>query len=146
VEAPPEAESAEFTLDETSVETVPVAPLSAMARDALDRAMGGILVRAVARALTKYLATEAAQDQGGEGVGLLVNLLGLALESAETRSWRTLPYEIRVATIEVGHGTHVGVLRTQGKEKETETVDEVRFDHLEVPAGGIVFARYRSSS
>jgi hypothetical protein len=115
-----------------------------MSRDALDRAMGGILLRAIARGLTKYLATEAAQDKGGEGAGLLVNLLGLALESAETRSWRTLPYEIRMTTVEVRHGTHVGVLRTQGK--ENAIVDEVRFDRLVIPTGGIAFARYRSSS
>jgi len=143
VEAPPQAVDASFGLGSVLVEPQVVAPLSAMAGDALDRAMGGIVVRAVARALTKYLAKEAAEDEIGEGAGILINLLGLAFESAETRSWRSLPHEIRLAVVPVRAGAVTGTLRMIGR--GGEGLEDVRFENIPVAPGRIVFLRHRSA-
>ena len=119
-----------------------VAPLSAMAAHALDSAMGGIAVRAVSRALVKYLAKQAVDKNIGEGAGFLVNLLGVALEQADTRSWRSLPYEIDLASREVPPGSYdvrLNVTGPGGRVVETQVYSQVR-----VNPGGITFIRHRS--
>ena len=45
-------------------------------------------------------------NQSGAIVGLLGNILSLATEQADTRSWRTLPGAIRMARIAVPPGRY----------------------------------------
>lgn len=142
VERPPEAARAEFRLGPISQDTGTVEALSARAAAALDDAMGGILVRAVSRALAKYLAKRTADKEIGEGAGLLVNLFGAATEMADTRSWRSLPYEIQVAALTVPPGEYQGnlVLRGPGG----QVLNRQAFPEIRVPEAGVAFVRYRS--
>lgn len=143
VEIPPAGRRSEFTLGATAKGSAqPVENLSAMARTALDDAMPGILARTIARALTKYLAQETAEKEIGKGAGLLVNLLGAAMESADTRAWRALPHEIQIAVVEAPPGTYEGrlvVFDAAGAAR-----DEVRYPELTVEPGGIRFVRHRT--
>ena len=50
-----------------------------------------ILLRTIARGITKYLAFRTMKKKQGEVAGLLVNVFNIATESADTRSWLTLP-------------------------------------------------------
>jgi uncharacterized protein len=143
VDRAPAAARAEFVLGETSRPTEDLAPLAAMAGAALDQAMGEILIRAIGRGLVKYLATKRADKEGGEGAGLLINLLGVGLERADTRSWRSLPHDIQVAAVPAEPGTYGAVLRVldpQGK-----VLDERRYPEVRVPPSGIAFVRHRST-
>ena len=142
VERPPEARRAEFRLGPVTQDTETAEPLSARAAASLDDAMGGILVRAVSRALVKYLAKQTADKEIGEGAGLLVNLIGAATEAADTRSWRSLPYEIQVAAFSVPPGEYHGdlVLFDSGG----RTLNQQEFPDVRVPEAGVAFVRYRS--
>ena len=141
-ERPPAAGAATFTLGPRSEPTRVTAAISAQAAASLEEAMGGILLRAVGRALTKYLAKEAADKNIGEGAGLLINLLGAVVEGADTRSWRSLPYEIQTAAFEVPAGRYQGRLNLPGP-GGTVLAEQV-FPDIRVPAGRIAFVRYRS--
>jgi hypothetical protein len=142
VAAPPAAGRAEVAFTSMRCETYPVAGLSAMAAQALDSAMGGILVRAVSRGLVKYLATKKASE-AGEGAGLLVNLVGMFLENADTRAWRSLPFEIQVASVKVPPGGYDGRLTVYGR--NGEILQERDITGVQVPAAGIAFIRHRST-
>jgi len=143
VDRPPVARTATFRLgpdEETS--TRDAARLSAMAAGALDETMGGIVVRAVARGVVKYLAKRAADKNIGEGAGLLVNLLGVALENADTRSWRSLPNEIQVASLAVEPGTYQGRLEVYNA--AGRPLGQADYPDIVVPRNGIAFVRHRS--
>ena len=143
VDVPPRAQKAEVIAGASRVEPQTLAPLSLMAEDALDRAMGGIMLRAIARGLTKYLATKAADKELGEDAGQVVNLLGLALESSDTRSWRSLPHEIRLAALPIEPGAGSTRLRVMGP--GGDLLEEASRDGLHLEPGGLVFLRHRTS-
>ncbi len=140
-ERPPVGARADFTLGSVESRTRVAAPLAAMAGDAFDDAMGGILLRAVTRALVKFLASEAAEDKS-EVAGILVNLLGAATESADTRSWRSLPHEIQVASLDVEPGGYAGTLTVRGS--DGRELSRQTFPDIRVPKGGVAFVRFRS--
>ncbi|NNF05283.1 MAG: hypothetical protein HKN21_00850, partial [Candidatus Eisenbacteria bacterium] len=106
-------------------------------------ASGSVLVRSIARALTKYFAKEAADDKIGKGAGFLVNILGAATETADLRSWRSLPGGIQIAALELPPGTYETTLKINGH----ETVGSVTADFgpVEVGAEQIAFLRFRST-
>lgn len=138
---PPLGVRADFALGPVELRTQVAAPLAAMAGAAFNDAMGGILVRAVARAIVKYLASEAAEDKS-EVAGFLVNLLGAATESADTRSWRSLPHEIQVASLDVEPGGYQGTLTVRGVDGQTLARQD--FPDIRVPKGGVALVRFRS--
>jgi hypothetical protein len=142
VAALPAADRAEAVFSAARGATVPAAALSAMAARARDSAMGGILVRAISRGLVKYLAAKKADDIG-EGAGLLVNLVGVLLENADTRSWRSLPYEIQVADIAVSPGRYDGTVTIWGRQGQVLETREI--SGVQVPPGGIALVRHRST-
>lgn len=91
---------------------------TALAERSLSDRLPGITTKALARAAVKFAAAEAAtrgsQHAVNKGdaqwVGLLVGVLahGLAVasESADTRSWRTLPDEIQISRLWVPPGEY----------------------------------------
>jgi hypothetical protein len=138
---PPIGVRAEFALGPAQSRTQVAAPLAAMAETAFDDAKGGILLRAVARALVKFLASEAAEDKS-EVAGILVNLLGAATESADTRSWRSLPHDIQVASLAVEPGGYAGTITVRGR--DGQLLSEQTFPDIRVPEGGVALVRFRS--
>jgi hypothetical protein len=55
--------------------------------------------------LTKYIAFKTAEEKKGEAAGFLVNLFNVATESADTRSWLTLPNNIQMSRLPLPAGT-----------------------------------------
>lgn len=93
-----------------------------VARRNLDDRIGWVTTKALARTALKTVivdqTAEAVADEHGDWAGLLVGLLGSAIniasESADLRSWLTLPREIQVLRITVEPGPHMLRLELTG--------------------------------
>ncbi len=100
-----------------------------------------ILRRTVARALAKWLAKEAAEEES-EVLGALINLFGVGTEAADTRSWLSLPRTIWMARIQMPPGTQevaLEFINAQGG-----VVDRHEFTGVQVSGGHPVFLSWRS--
>ena len=64
-----------------------------------------VLFKTFLRALAKYAVTRAAEKED-PAAGLLVNLLGVVTERADTRCWSTLPDGLRMARLPLPPGRH----------------------------------------
>jgi hypothetical protein len=120
--------------------SVCVEDLDAQARRAYQEKQPTVVLRAIARALAKYIASETA-SQKDTGLGTLVNLLGVVTETADTRSWTTLPRTIELARLDLDPGKYkidVDVVGPRG----TLLVHE-SFDNVEVRADGLEVRRVR---
>jgi hypothetical protein len=122
------------------VEAVAVEDLDQLAARAFAEKEATIVLRAIARALAKYLASEAADD-ADETFGALVNLLGVVTETADTRSWTTLPRSIHLARLDLEPGTYrieVEVFDSAGA-----SVEQVTFAEVGVRRGGLALRSVR---
>jgi hypothetical protein len=82
---------------------------------------GRILFRTVVRGLTKYAAKKGA-DEENEVLGWMVNLLGAATETADTRCWSTLPQTIMMTRLVLPAGEYdleVDLFDASGAQIET---------------------------
>ena len=70
-----------------------VEDIEAAAMKTFESELPTIMLRTVVRGVLKYLGFRRANQQG-EVAGRLVNLLNVVTESADTRSWQTLPNQI----------------------------------------------------
>ena len=110
-----------------------VADLDAFAVQAFREKEGTIFGRAIVRALVKYLAHDQAQ-QGDETLGALVNLFNIATETADTRTWSSLPGCIYLARLELPKGHYkleADLLGPDGR-----AVGTITFDNVQVVDGG----------
>ena len=89
--------------EQYSMETVE--DIDALARYSLEQAMPGIMVRATARAIVKYNSQHTAQESSSLA-GLLMTIANLVTERADTRSWTTLPQEIKLKRLLLPVGEH----------------------------------------
>jgi hypothetical protein len=96
----------------------------------------------------KYAASEAVEEAaGGEEktagaiLGLAMNIIGVATEGADTRSWETLPDRIYAADFQLPPGEHS--LRVLFEDYRGETLLRHDFPPVSVRAGEIVFLRAR---
>lgn len=76
-----------------------------LARNNLESRTPGIIARAMARVVTKKAAAKSAGEQDAFA-GLLVDLTGILIEQADTRSWTTLPATIQIARISMPAGEY----------------------------------------
>jgi hypothetical protein len=113
-------------------QTVPVEDLDSQAAQAFREKESTVLLRAIIRGLGKYLASEAAHDKD-EALGALVNLIGVATETADTRSWTTLPEVILVARLNLPEGKYR--LEADVVDAGGHTVNRVGFGEIDVRAG-----------
>ena len=82
-----------------------VEDIEAAAMKTFESELPTIMFRTVVRGVLKYIGFRRA-NQGGEVVGRLVNLLNVVTESADTRSWQTLPNQIFLVRLRLPAGTH----------------------------------------
>jgi hypothetical protein len=122
--------------------------LAAILRQDLSDRQPAIAIRAITRALIKYAASEAAEEAaGGEEktagflVGLAVNLLGVATEAADTRSWETLPDKIYAADFQLPPGEHE--LRAMFEDDYGTMLFRHDFPTFSLGAGEVVILRAR---
>ncbi len=112
--------------------TAQVEDLDAQAAQAFREKESTVLLRAIIRGLGKYLASEAANDKD-DALGALVNLIGAATETADTRSWTTLPEVILVARLNLPAGKYR--LEADVVDGRGHTVNRVAFGEVDVRAG-----------
>jgi len=98
--------NARLVVGESSVTTVVVDSFDKLARLSLKTHRAAITARLIARALIKKQAAHQAEDKGGALAGLLVDVAGMVTETADTRSWLTLPKNIHFARLPISAGTH----------------------------------------
>ncbi|NOZ38421.1 MAG: hypothetical protein GXP11_10260 [Gammaproteobacteria bacterium] len=67
--------------------------------------MPAITARALARAVAKHKLSDKAGEQNGLA-GLIVNIVGVLTERADTRSWLTLPAEIQSSRLKAPADTY----------------------------------------
>jgi len=125
---------------EFETHTVVVENIGGYARREFEAHQGKVVVRAIVRALTKYAAKKTADD-GDAALGVLVNVFNVATETADTRSWSTLPQRIHMARLHLPAGTwnlEVTLFDTRGAK-----VDQFAIDDVVVREGAADFVNYR---
>ncbi len=101
-----------------------------------------MLLKTIARGVTKYLAFKTAKKKQGEVAGLLVNIFNVATESADTRSWLTLPNSFGMVRMSLPPGKynlHLSFHDGNGRRVESNDVPDV-----EIKAGDFTFLNYRT--
>ena len=99
--------------------------LSRQARITFDAEKPTIFFKTILRGLTKYLASRGAEKAGGDWAKLAANIFGAVTESADTRSWLTLPENVNLARLSLPPGTYdleVEMLGPNGRPLQTETI------------------------
>lgn len=105
--------------------------LDAFAGQAFHEKESTVFVRAIVRAIVKYLAQQAADDKD-EGFGALVNLFNVVTETADTRSWSTLPRAVFLARLDLPAGRYRIEADLQGH--GGRPMGSLVFDDVEVTA------------
>ena len=100
--------------------TVRAANWTKLAEESFAEDQAAVFLRATVRALLKYLAKRAAEKKHGEGAGWLVNVLGIATETADTRCWSTLPEQVLLARFDLPPGTYRLAVGVQGRDGEVD--------------------------
>ncbi|HTS55492.1 MAG TPA: hypothetical protein VMH26_19655 [Burkholderiales bacterium] len=105
--------------DGQSLTVAPITSIDLMARRALKDDMPGIMlrgaIRSASKAATEYALMHQSQKQNNMGLAiaaLAVAIGGVVTESADERTWRTLPSEIGIARGRLPPGTHTISLQT----------------------------------
>lgn len=100
-----------------------------------------ILLKTVLRGLAKYLGTSKAEKSKGKLFGWIVNLFGVATESADTRSWTTLPEKILMARLELPEGDYEISVDVFGFSQEL--VESFSIPDVNIRADRTTFLNYR---
>jgi len=102
-----------------SLSVIPITSIDLMARRALKDEMPGLMLRGAIRSGAKAVAQYELQHQAYQKDNALVGLAALAMtigsyvtESADERTWRTLPAEIAIARGRMAPGEHSITLNT----------------------------------
>jgi len=99
------------------------------------------LIRTLVRALGKYLIFRKAKKEN-KVLGAVVNLAGVLTESADTRSWQTLPNQIFMVRMPLPTGNHnlnLSFLNTNGQVRRNGSIPDV-----EIFSNQITFLNYRT--
>ncbi len=123
------------------VVTSRVSDLSREARITFDAEKPSIFFKTILRGLTKYLASRGAEEAGGKLAKLAANIFGAVTETADTRSWLTLPENVHLARLSLEPGVYdlrVDILDRRGRVLGTETIPGV-----EVRSGDWTFVSRR---
>lgn len=145
--------SSEIQVGETSVETVLVEDITAIAMKDLQDRIAFIRTRAIARAMIKFVLSKAAtaemEKKYGKNSGAAwltkigTNIASAATEIADTRGWSTLPSQIRMARIKVAPGVYT--LTATFKDGAGRTVSSLQFKNIVVKLGKRTYLGYRTA-
>jgi tetratricopeptide (TPR) repeat protein len=138
--ADPSAEPSKRPVDPETSRAGVVENVDAYATASFEEGYGKILVRTIVRALSKYGAKQAASKEN-EGLGWLVNWFGTATETADTRSWSTLPEKILMTRLVLPEGDYdllVDLYDGAGRR-----VEDLRISGVRVEGGRTTFLNHR---
>ncbi len=123
------------------VSGVLVEDIEAAAMKTFESELPTIMLRTVVRGVLKYLGFRRA-NQEGEIVGRLVNLLNVVTESADTRSWQTLPNQIFLVRLRLPAGTHNVTLSFSDRANRRVKTDTLQ--NVIIRANDKTFLNYRT--
>ena len=100
-----------------------ITSIDLMARRSLKDDMAGIMLRATSRATTaallQYQAQQHSDRQAGAAAALGAFAFASFLQTADDRTWRTLPGEVSIARVRLPPGVHEVSLQTYAGEQTT---------------------------
>lgn len=96
--------------DGTRIPAAPALDLEAVARADFSARIPGMLLKTVARAITKEMARKGAKREN-EVLGWVVNAVNVATENADTRSWILLPRRIDMVKAQIPLGEQEVIAR-----------------------------------
>ena len=120
-----------------SRDAVLVDNVDAMAKVSLEKRRPAMVARLVARAVAKAALSNKAEQQGGELAGLLVDVAAMATETADTRSWLTLPKHIYLFRMALPEGEYPALLTLVGTQGQALT--EIDLGTIHIKSGRILF-------
>lgn len=97
--------------------------MTAIAHFSLEDRRLRMVAKQTARLIAKGAATEAAHENFGALGGLAVNLLAAATETADTRSWTSLPDGMSISRVELPPGKHAVQIFHDGRLADTQSVE-----------------------
>jgi len=125
------------------VRTYPLFDIEATAIKELDNRLAGIIAKKVAGVVVKEAAAVAVQKAtDSEVAGLLTRLFLHVTDSADTRSWSTLPAKLQVARLTLPAGRHdvrLDMVRGIGNEVKAAKV----WANVDVKPGSLQFLHFR---
>jgi hypothetical protein len=97
-----------LVIDGKDLPLAAITSLDTMSKRALRDDMPGIIVRGIVRAAAKAMSQKALMDQGGYAslAGVALNVANVITESADERTWRTLPSIISIGRVTLPSGKH----------------------------------------
>jgi uncharacterized protein len=117
------------TLDGSYVQLEEAVNVTHEVRSEWKKIEGNVIVSAITRMVSRYLAGTLAGAATGRGDGLIGALVSLgtqatltALDTPDTRSWETLPARVAIARVRVPAGRHAIRLEARGVRRDV-TVD-----------------------
>ena len=134
------------------VKTQLVSDIAAAARQTLDEELLVDTARMITRAVTKYILSVQARraakkisgdDAVGQLVGVLFSAASAVTERADTRSWFTLPAEIRMASIFLAPGRHD--IKLVFYDNAGRAVDEKVFNNVQINRGARTYLYHRTA-
>ena len=99
-----------------------------IAEKTLEDRRGRMLLKAGTKLLLKGQMVEKTREQYGDLAGLVANIFAVATETADTRSWLTLPSVIAVTRVPIKTGKQDVKIFTDGR---------MDFESLDVRAGDV---------
>lgn len=125
-----------------------VEDITAVAKKDLEDRIVRITGKAIARAATKYVAAKAVRDRAakegqlsGAIAGTAMNILNIATEESDKRSWRVLPAEIQMCRIPVKPGNYN--IEFKYISKHGGIVETGKFSDINIKAGEKKFLVYK---
>ena len=106
--------------------------LSAIARSTFDHQYPAVMLRTVARGVSKYLASEAV-DRKNKVLGFFANLFAASTEAADTRSWVSLPHTVQIGRLRLPAGAQR--VTVEALDNRGGVVDRAVLDGVEIRAG-----------
>ncbi|MDA0748472.1 MAG: hypothetical protein O2954_18290 [bacterium] len=104
-DTPPATRTVRVFAANQSVRSVPAQNLAAIAQQTFQDKQPVLLARTIARSLVKYAAADKISEKN-KVLGFLANLFTAASESADTRSWSSLPNKIHMGRLSLPPGTY----------------------------------------
>ncbi len=124
----------QVSVGDTMVQGVLIEDVEKLAIETLNSQQTSILIRTIVRALGKYLIFRKA-DKESTALGLIANLAGVLTESADTRSWQTLPnriYIVRMPLQEGNHNLKLSFLNANGQVSGSKSIPDVKISSNQI--------------
>jgi hypothetical protein len=119
-----------------------VEDIEAIAQRTFVQRQSRILLKTIVRGLMKYVAFKTAEKKKGQAAGFLVNLVNVATENADTRSWLTLPNNIQMVRLPLPAGTFN--LKLTFYNRFNREINSTSIPNVVIRANDYTFLNYRT--